>query len=489
VLRLRSRSDARRLEPHIVRIAVVIVLGAIMSILDTTIVNVALRSLSTDLDTSLDQIQWVVTGYLLALGATIPLTAWLARRFGAKRLYLVALVVFVGGSALCGLAWSSGSLIAFRVLQGLGGGMVMPVGQMILVRAAGPQNLARVMSAIGVPMILAPVLGPTLGGLLIEHAGWQWIFFVNVPIGAVAMVAAVRLLPADEPAVAGPLDALGFVLAGAGVVAITYGLAESGQTGSLTAGQVLVPLAIGVVLVTVFVLRALRIEHPLLDMHLYANRAFSAAALTTFALGAALFGAMILMPLYFQIVRGDSVVETGLLLIPQGIGAALAMHFAGRATERFGGGLTALTGTVVMLVATIPFTLIQDDTPYALINGAMFLRGFGLGLCMMPAWTAAFAVLRPDQVGDATPQLTVVQRVGGSIGTAVLTVILQGHLDDAGRSASAQAAAFADTYWWVMGISVVAIAPTILLTAIERRAARDERAALEQARMAEEATV
>ncbi|UGS34313.1 DHA2 family efflux MFS transporter permease subunit [Capillimicrobium parvum] len=487
MLRLRSRSDANRLEPHVFRIAVVIVLGAIMSILDTTIVNVALRSLSTDLGTSLDDIQWVVTAYLLALGATIPLTGWLARRIGARRLYLIALVVFIGGSALCGLAWSAGSLIGFRVLQGLGGGMVMPVGQMILVRAAGPKNLARVMSAIGVPMILAPVLGPTLGGLLIEHAGWQWIFFVNVPIGAVAVVAALRLLPREAPETAGPLDVLGFVLAGVGVVGVTYGLAESGHTGSLAATSVLVPLAIGLALIAVFVVRALRIEHPLLDMRLYANRAFSAAALTTFALGAALFGGMILMPLYFQIVRGDSVVETGLLLIPQGIGAALAMHYAGRATERFGGGPTALVGTVVMLVATIPFTLIADDTPYALINAAMFLRGFGLGLCMMPAWTAAFAVLRPDQVGDATPQLTVVQRVGGSIGTAVLTVILQGHLDDAGRSASAQATAFADTYLWVIGISLLAIAPTILLTLVERRAARDEHEAMDQARMAEEA--
>jgi EmrB/QacA subfamily drug resistance transporter len=485
-MRLPSRSDSPRLEPHVVRIAVVIVLGAIMSILDTTIVNVALRSLSTELHTSLDDIQWVVTGYLLALGATIPLTAWLARRVGARRLYLIALVVFVAGSALCGLAWSSGSLIAFRVLQGLGGGMVMPVGQMILIRAAGPKNLARVMSAIGVPMILAPVLGPTLGGLLIEHAGWQWIFFVNVPIGAVAVAAALRLLPADHPETAGPLDALGFVLAGGGVVAITYGLAESGHAGSLAASAVLVPLAIGVALLAVFVWRALHIEHPLLDLRLYANRAFSAAALTTFALGAALFGGMILMPLYFQIVRGDSVVETGLLLIPQGIGAAIGMQLAGRATERFGGGLTALVGTIVMLAATLPFALITDQTPYAVINGAMLVRGFGLGLCMMPAWTAAFAVLRPEQVGDATPQLTVVQRVGGSIGTAVLTVILQGHLDDAGRSASAQAAAFADTYWWVMGISLLAIAPTILLAVIERRAARDERDALEQARLAEE---
>src|ERR1044072_1481461 len=181
------------------RIAVVVILGAIMSVLDTTIVNVALDTLSVKLHSSLDGIQWVVTGYMLALAAVIPVTGWAATRFGSRRLYLISLVLFTAGSALCGLAWSSESLIAARVLQGLGGGMLMPIGQMILVRAAGPKNMARVMSAIGVPIILAPVFGPTLGGLLLEHAGWQWIFFVNLPIGIAAVIAALRLLPRDRP--------------------------------------------------------------------------------------------------------------------------------------------------------------------------------------------------------------------------------------------------------------------------------------------------
>src|SRR3954454_10062258 len=190
---------APRIEPHVWRIAIVIILGAIMSVLDTTIVNVALDDLSTDLHSSLESIQWVVTGYLLALAAVIPVTGWSARRFGSRRLYLIALIAFTAGSALCGLAWSTGSLVAFRIVQGVGGGMLMPIGQMILVKAAGPRNLPRVMAAIGVPIILAPVFGPTLGGLLLEHAGWQWIFLVNVPVGILAVTAAVRLLPRDKP--------------------------------------------------------------------------------------------------------------------------------------------------------------------------------------------------------------------------------------------------------------------------------------------------
>src|SRR4051812_22519458 len=285
---------APRIEPHVWRIAIVVILGAIMSVLDTTIVNIALDDLSKDLHSSLDSIQWVITGYLLALAAVIPVTGWAARRFGARRLYLISLVLFTVGSALCGLAWSSGSLVAFRVLQGVGGGMLLPIGQIVLVKAAGPRNLPRVMSAIGVPIILAPVFGPTLGGLLLEHAGWQWIFLVNVPVGIVAVAVALRMLPRDEPEEAGSLDAIGLGLVATGLVGLTYGLAQSGSSGSLTAPSVLVPGLLGVVLIAAFVRRALRIPAPLLDMRLYADRAFAAASVTTFCLGAALFGAMIL---------------------------------------------------------------------------------------------------------------------------------------------------------------------------------------------------
>jgi EmrB/QacA subfamily drug resistance transporter len=485
-----SRATPSRIEPHVWRIVIVVVLGMIMSVLDTTIVNVALDDLSRELHTSLTDIQWVATGYLLALAAVIPISGWAATRFGSRRLYLISLVLFTLGSALCGFAWSSGSLIAFRVLQGIGGGMLAPIGQMVLVRAAGPRNLPKVMSAIGVPVILAPVFGPTLGGLLLEHAGWKWIFFVNIPIGVIAVSAALRLLPRDvaQKEKAGSLDAIGLALLSTGLVAVTYGLAQSGSAGTFFAGKVLVPFLLGVALVTAFVLRALRIANPLLNIRLYANRAFAAASLTTFCLGAALFGAMILMPLYFQTVRGEDAVHTGLLLIPQGVGAAIAMGLSGRATERWGGGMTALGGGVVTVLTTIPFVLLGGGTSYWLIGLAMVLRGFGIGMSMMPSMTAAFTVLRPDEISHATPQLTVLQRVGGSIGTAILAVVLQGRIRSAGgpsASADALAGAFGNAYVWVLGVTVVALVPTILLTMVERRA----RAAHHQHAVATEALI
>ena len=297
-----------------------VVLGAIMSVLDTTIVNVALDTLSKDLHAPLDSIQWVVTGYMLALAAVIPVTGWAAARFGARRLYIISLVLFTAGSALCGFAWSAETLIGARVLQGLGGGMLMPIGQMILVRAAGPQNMARVMSAIGVPIILAPVFGPTLGGLLVEHAGWQWIFFVNLPVGIAAVIAACACSPATSPrprrpaAWTPPASRWSPPASSASPTAWP----SPAPPARLLADAVLVPFLLGIALVAAFVVRALKIENPLLDVRLYANKAFAAASVTMTALGAALFGAMVLMPLYFQLVRGEDAVHTGLLLAPAG---------------------------------------------------------------------------------------------------------------------------------------------------------------------------
>jgi EmrB/QacA subfamily drug resistance transporter len=462
-----------RISPHVWRISIVVIVGAIMSILDTTIVNVALESLSRDLHSSLADIQWVATGYMLALAAVIPVSGWAAEKVGARRLWIASVVLFTLGSALCGAAWSTGSLVAFRVLQGLGGGMIMPIGQMVLARAAGPQQMGRVMGVIGVPMILAPVFGPTLGGLLLEHLGWRWIFYVNLPIGIIGVILALRLLPAVQSREAPPFDKVGFALLATGVPLLVYGLAEIGQQGGMGAGS-LGPMVAGIVLIAAFVLHALRTTTPLVNVRLFANRAFSAASTTTFALGAGLFGAMIIMPLYFQIVRGEDAVHTGLLLIPQGVGAAIAMPLAGRAADRIGGGRVAVAGLLATLVATLPFALIGAHTSYWLIGTAMIARGFGIGMTMMPAMSAAYASLRPSDIAHATPQLNVLQRVGGSIGTAILTVVLQngisGRVASAGRSApDVIAPAFSTTYWWVFAVTAVALLPALLLARVEGR--------------------
>jgi EmrB/QacA subfamily drug resistance transporter len=453
------------------RIAIVVILGGLMSSLDTTIVNIALDSLSHDLHTSLDDVQWVVTSYLLALAAVIPVTPWAARRFGAKRLYLTSIVLFTVGSALCGMATSTGELVVFRVIQGVGGGMILPVGQMIVVRAAGARSLVRVMGAVSVPIVLAPVLGPTVGGFLLDNAGWRWIFYVNVPIGILTVLAGLRRLPAEPAEDAGPFDLLGLGVAAGGLVALTYGLAEVGVSSGHIGARAILPLAIGVALVTAFVIRARRMDRPLMDVRLYANKAYSAASVSMFFFGAALYGGMILLPLYYQSVRYQDAVYTGLLVAPRGIGAAIGTWLSGRATEWLGAGRTSAIGGVICLASTLPFVMIGVNTSYALISIAMLIGGFGIGLATMPVMTTAYRSLRPQQINDATPQLNIIIRVGGSIGTALLTVVLQQQLDQAGSSLPAQAAAFGTTFWWLFGLTAVAVVPTGVLVLMERRQA------------------
>ena len=462
-----------RIEPYVWKIAGVVILGMIMSILDTTIVNVALRTLGHDLHSSISQIQWVVTGYLLSLAAVIPVTGWAARRYGAKRVYMVSLVLFTVGSGLCALAASTTSLVVFRVLQGAGGGMIMPVGQLIMAQVAGPKRMGRVMGIVAMPAMLAPILGPVVGGAILQNLHWSWIFLVNLPIGAVALLLAWRMLPHTDSGEAGRLDVFGLAVLSTASTLLVYGLSQLGSHTDLAAPIVVWPILIALVLSGVFLWHALRVERPLLDVRLYANRVFAAASLTTFGLGAALFGAMILVPLYYQEIRHESVIVTGLLVGPQGLGMLLVMPLTGRLTQRYGGGRVALGGVLILSLGTIPLAFVGAGTSILYISLVLLLRGVGIGFSFMPAMTAAFSALRPDQLSDATPQLNVLQRIGGAIGTAVLAVVLQ---RASGHTLIKPASAFQTAYWWSLGIAVLSLIPCLVLLRAENPRAPQSRA-------------
>ena len=466
------------IEAHVWRISAVVILGSIMSILDTTIVNVALATLGRDLHSSIAEIQWVVTGYMLALAAVIPVSGWMAERFGAKRMYLISLILFTLGSMLCGISTSTSELVVFRVLQGVGGGMILPLGQMMMASAAGPKRMGRVMSVVAVPAMLAPILGPTVGGVILESVSWRWIFYVNVPIGIGAVIAALRILPAAERGAPRPLDFRGLALMVTGVPLLTYGLAEVGTTGSFGSLRVIVPCLGGLALIGLFVLHALHARRPLLNLRLYRRPTFSSASVAMFLLGAALFGGMILMPLYWQEVRHESVIRTGLLVGPQGLGAAFVMPLAGKFTDRLGGGPLALFGILLTTIATIPFGLIGAHTSITWLCVALFVRGMGIGCAFMPAMTAAFAALERHELADATPQLNVLQRVGGSLGTALLAVVLQRALVGA-HSVAGAASAYGTAFWASVALTAVAVVPALLLLRAERAARAAGPAALD----------
>jgi EmrB/QacA subfamily drug resistance transporter len=474
--------EAPVLTREILTLSAVVVLGAIMTILDATITNVALPTLGRDFHTSIATIQWVPTAYMLAFASVIPLTGWASERFGAKPLWLTSLATFILGSLLAGLSWSIGALIAFRVLQGIGGGMIMPLGQTILAQQAGPQRMGRVMSIVGVPMLLAPIAGPVIGGALIGAASWRWIFFVNLPVGAVALALALRLLP-SVPARGGErLDGVGLVLLSGGIATFIYGLAEVGQKGTVAAAVPVLALGAGALLVVLFAFYALRAEAPLIDVRLLARRGFATASATNLVLGVALFGVALLLPLYFQIIRGRSPLDTGLLLIPQGLGAACAISLAGSLTDRLGARRVVPVGVLLALGGTAAYTQIAAHSSYVYLAASLFLIGAGLGATITPSMAAAYQDLEHAEMARATSALNVVQRIAGSLGTALLAVVLQRAIDtsvphfhdgigqasalvhrDPLHAAPAIAHAFGTAFWVALALTAAALIPALLL--------------------------
>ena len=480
-----DRPRTKPLEREVKIVAAVVIIGMFMAVLDTTIVNVALETLARDLGSPLSTIQWVSSGYLLSLAVVVPLAGWMTERFGSKRIWMISLTIFGLSSALCGIAWSDSSLIFFRVLQGFGGGMIMPVGISLLAQTAGPQHVGRVMSVVGIPILLAPILGPVVGGAIVGGASWQWIFYVNVPIAVIALVLAARLLGPDSGrADAGRLDWRGFVLLAPGLTGIVFGLSETETQGGISHPLALGPIVVGLALVCAFALYSYRAPRPLIDVRLFRSRSFSAATMTTFLAAAALFASFFVLPLYYQVARGSSPLEAGLMMAPQGLGAALALPFSGRLTDRIGAGPVVLFGTVVMTMGTLPFAFVGTHTSDPLLVAALVVRGIGLGSTIQPAIAGALAVLSSAEVPRATAALNAIQRTGGALGAALLAVVLEHQLAMAssGSSAGGSAAldsisgaansnvatAFGNSFWWAVGLAVLAIVPAAILVRTQR---------------------
>ena len=345
--------------------ALILVVGFLGVIFDTTIVSVALHTLATQLHTSVSTIQWVTTGYLLALGIAVPLSAWGLQRFGGKRLWMFGLAVFLVGSIGSSLAWNVGSLIAWRVVQGVGGGILFPLLTTLIMQAAGGKALGRTVTIIALPALLGPILGPLVGGAILTHFSWRFMFWVNVPFCAVGLFLAARYIPADSPDPAKPrphLDLPGLAMLAPGIAAVILGLSNAGVAAGFAHPDVIVPLAIGVVLLAAFTGYALRRTAPLVDVRLLARRPVASASAVLFFSGFSLYGAMLLLPLYYQEVRGYSPLTAGIMLAPQGVGALLSRNLAGRLTDKIGGRPIAVAGFVIVAASTIPFAFAGTST-------------------------------------------------------------------------------------------------------------------------------
>ncbi|MDF0528420.1 DHA2 family efflux MFS transporter permease subunit [Tsukamurella sp. 8F] len=407
------------------RIAGIVALGSLMTMFDTTVTAIATPALTRALHADLPTVAWVTTAYMLALVAVMPTAAWAVARFGDRRTYLAALGLFLAGSAAAGLAWSVGSLIGFRALQGVGGGLLAPVGMAVTLRSVTDENRGRVMAVFGLPLFVGPVLGPTLGGALVDGVGWRSLFFLNIPIGLAALVLAARYLPPNDRRAASPLDIRGLLTLSPGAVLVVFGLSRLGTDGDPTSPSVLAPAAAGLALIGTFVAHALRTPHPLLDLRLIAHPPLRAALRTLAPFTAAYFGSMLALPVYVQQARGDSATLAGTLTIGQALASAVALQVATRLADRIGTRRVVLVGVSTGLAGFASVGLCAAaSAPYPAIAAVSVLIGIGAGSTMMPLIAGSTRGLAPDRVAGASTLINTNSQLFSALGAAILATVM-----------------------------------------------------------------
>lgn len=421
-----DRDYPDNLDAALLRIAGVCGLACIMAVLDSTVVAVAQHTFIRQFGSTPTIVSWTIAGYMLAFATVIPITGWAADRFGTKRLFIASVLVFTLGSLLCAIAPNIALLILFRILQGVGGGMLLPLSFVILTREAGPKRVGRLMAVGGIPILLGPIGGPILGGWLIGTCGWEWIFLVNVPIGLAACALAAVMFPKDRPSPSEALDVTGILLLSPGVAIFLCGV-SSIPGRSMTNPYVLLPALLGVALIAAFVVHALRgTDHPLIDLRLFQNRVVTQVNATLLVFGAASVGTGLLIPSYFQIAQHETPMQAGLHMLPVGAGAVLTMPLSGAFMDKRGPGKIVLLGLPLMAVGLAVFTYgVATQAPYRPIQLiGLAITGLGIGCTTTPLSAALMQALAPHQVARGTTLISVNQQIGGSIGASMMAVLL-----------------------------------------------------------------
>lgn len=454
-------AEKRKLEPlgwPLIRLALVVMVGGVTPLIDTTVVNVALHTIGSEFHVGTGAIQWVTTAYLLALALTVPVTTWASDRFGTKRLWLIGLLLFLLGSGLSAASWSFAALVAFRALQGVGAGIMTPVVQTILVRAAGPAKVGRMITIVTLVSTVAPIAGPLVGGAIVTSASWRWVFVINLPLCIVAAALAAVYLPDEPQQREKKLDLPGVLLLGTGTTALLYALSNAASGGNDPGLGVWTPLATGVVLIGVFVVWSLRLgERAAIPVRLFTQRSFGTTTSVLFLTGFALYGALFLIPLYFQQERGMTALQAGAILALQGVGTLLT-RWVGAVVDKIGAKLITIVSVLLCAVATVPFAVATARTSYLLLGAALIVRGGALSAVNIAISTGAFAGLSRSDVPAGSAAVRLVQQLGGSAGTAILATIVAGFV-----LAAQPLLGFHAAFLWSIGVTVVTLTPCLLV--------------------------
>jgi EmrB/QacA subfamily drug resistance transporter len=412
----------RKFDPRWLPLAVTTI-GSFMSIMDSQIVNIALPNILTHFNASLSSGQLVITGYVMALAVVIPLSGFLGERTGMKRLYMITLACFVGGSALCGLAWDVNSLIFFRVVQGLGGGMLMPLGMALVFTMITPLERPRFVALLGIPALLAPLIGPSLGGYIVEYASWRMIFLINVPIGLVNIMLAYKLLKETPLRSELKLDTHGFIFAAIAFPSLLFALSRGSDVG-WTSLPVLGLFAIGLIALGLFIRRELSHHDPMLRLRLFAIQMFRRSLFIQWLGIFTIFGLNVVVPLYLQRVQGMTAAQAGEVLLPMGFAAFLSMNIAGKYYNRIGPRPIVVTGLTVLTITTVGWSFVNADTWIVWLVVLVCGRGLALGMFGQMVQVAAYNAIPPDEISRATSLVNVCQRLTTAFATTALSTVL-----------------------------------------------------------------
>jgi len=456
--------EKEKLPKEIISIAWILVFGAIPPMLDTTIVNIAVNDITKMFSTNLAVAQWIVTGYTLALGIAVPFSGWLMKKYDGKKIFMGALGLFLAASLLCGLAWDMPSLIAFRVLQGFASGLMIPTLTALVVQIAGNENIGSLMSIVGIPIVFAPIIGPVIGGLILQYLSWHWLFFVNLPIGVIALLLMQWKLPKFEAIdKSAKMDWPGVLLLALISTMFILGVTEGREPDFHTTS--ILAFAVGVVSLIAYLVYAWKKnDQALIPLSLFKSKNFSASFVSLFLAGFATNGPMLLLPMFFQNVKGLSVIESALWLVPQGIGMLVARPLVGKLTDQFGARLVVLPSIVISLLGTLPFVYFDSGTLHWMIWMVLFIRGIGIGGITVPVMSDSYVGLEKSLIPAASVATRITQNIGAAFGSAILATVVSGALSAKETTVTNMADAYHLGFLTSLIFMMISIIPSLFLT-------------------------
>lgn len=466
---MNKNEKTTELEPipkSIMNIAWILVLGVVMPLLDSTMVNIAIKYLSNDFNIGLDLIQWVITGYVLAMAISVLIVGWAVQRFNGKWLMIGANIVFLAASIASGFSWNINSLIISRVVQGAGAGFIMTLVTTLVVEITGRDKMGRMMSTVGIPIVLGPILGPVIGAAIVQFLSWRYIFFINVPIGIIAITLMILKLPNFTPAnIKAKFDFIGITLLGAASATLIYGITKAAKSATFNNSTTIDYIIAGLLILIIYMIYAsIKKEQAILPLYLFKSKNFSAVMVGLFLAGIATNGPMLLLPLFFQNIKGFSVLNTGLILIPQGIGALVARPLIGKLTDKLGARNVVLVSLAFAIVGTVPFVFFNEASSLIAVSIVLFVRGIGISGVTLPMMTDAYTGMVRQEIAQASVGTRLIQNIGSAFGSAVLATVVSLSIQGKVTTISLMTTAYHNGFMLALVLSLILIIPTLFLT-------------------------